>query len=77
MYRINYGNTQVSGSFKSLSNAREFFALCDGYAYLERRENGEWFPCHAKTGYFLDMTDTKNAEHPAYYPHPAYSKFVK
>ena len=66
MYRVNYNNCQVSGSFERLSHAREYLSLCDGYAYLERRENGEWFPCHAKTGHFLDMTNEQNASHPAY-----------
>jgi len=66
MYRVNFNNCQVSGSFERLSHAREYLSRCDGYSYLERRENSEWFPCNPQTGHFLDMTDKQNADHPAY-----------
>lgn len=67
MYRINFNNCQVSGRFERLSHAREYLAKCDGYAYMERREdNGEYFPCNPDTGHFLDMTSPKNQDHPAY-----------
>lgn len=65
MYHINYGNCQVSSRFPSLRMAREYLALCDGYAYMERREeSGEYFPCNPETGHFLDMTSPENSEHP-------------
>lgn len=66
MYRVNFGNCQVSGGFKLLKQAREYLALCDGYAYLERWDSGEYFPCDKMTGHFLDMTAKKNKDHPAY-----------
>jgi hypothetical protein len=67
MYRINYGNCQVSSSFPSIRMARDYLAKCDGYAYMERREDtGEYFPCNPATGRFLDMTSAKNEDHPAY-----------
>jgi len=67
MYLINYGNNQISGHFPALRMARDYLAKCDGYAYMERREDtGEYFPCDPKTGRFLDMTSPKNSDHPAY-----------
>lgn len=66
MYRINYGNTQVSGSFPSLRMARDYLTRCDGRAFLEKMEdNGEFFPCSPATGRFLDMTAPENKDHPA------------
>ena len=61
MYRINYGNCQVSASFSRLSHAREYLKTCDGYSFMEKREdNGEYYPCDKDTGHFLDMTLEKN-----------------
>jgi len=63
MYRINYGNMEVSGRFPALRMAQEYLKKCDGYAYLERREdNGEYFPCDAATGRFLNMTDPRQRD---------------
>ena len=60
MYRVNYGNCQVSPSFSNLKHAREHLKQCDGYAFMEGRDNGEYFPCDKNTGHFLDMTLDKN-----------------
>ena len=66
MYRVNYGNGQVTGSFTLLCVAREYLQKCDGYAYMQRREdNGEYFLCDAETGHFLDMTAPENKDHPS------------
>lgn len=67
MYRINYGNRQVSGTFELLRMAREYLHnKCDGYSYMQRQEdNGEWYPCNPDTGRFLDMTSPENKDHPA------------
>ena len=63
MYRINYGNGQVSGRVPSLRMAREHLKVCDGYAFMQRREdNGEYYPCDAQTGRFLDMTDLRQRD---------------
>lgn len=60
MYIINYGNGQVSGTFTRLEHARNHLLQCDGYAYIERWDSGEYFPCDKQTGHFLDMTLKKN-----------------
>ena len=67
MYRINYGNCQVSGIFDKLRTARGFLNnKCDGYSYMQKQEgNGEWFSCNPYTGHFLDMTLPVNKDHPA------------
>lgn len=63
MYRVNYGNGQATGSFPALRMATEQLKACDGYAFMERREDtGEYFPCDASTGRFLDMTDPKQRD---------------
>ena len=60
MYRVNYGNCQVSPSFSNLKHASEHLKQCDGHAYMEGRDNGDWFPCSPENGRFLDMTNPKN-----------------
>lgn len=44
MYRVNYGNGQVSQTFKSLNAARQELArLSCGFAYVQRYVgDGEW-----------------------------------
>jgi hypothetical protein len=63
MYRVNYGNGQVTGAFPALKMAREQLEACDGYSFMERLEdNGEYFPCNSSTGRFLDMTDPRQVD---------------
>lgn len=46
LYRINYGNGQVSDTFRSLKAARRELDTITEYrefAFIQFRENGEWF----------------------------------
>lgn len=46
MFRVNYGNGQVEGPFKSKKAAADFLkSFCDGFAFLEFCDCGEWFAC--------------------------------
>ncbi len=45
MYRINFGNGQVHGTFKSLRETKREFSVCvsDGYGRIQRYAgDGEW-----------------------------------
>ena len=52
VYRVNYGNGQVSRTFHGLRAAREFARLTEAgaFGYVEWRdmETGDWFPVRRK-----------------------------
>lgn len=48
-YRVNFGNGQVHYAGNRAECERFLTELNDEHAFLQFKENGEWFKCRAKT----------------------------